>query len=211
MSPLKIAVLISGSGRTLDNFHQRIKAGTLNCEIVAVASSSTTAVGVLKSKQYGYPTFASDERNHGELSRAINDFIHPQEPDLIVLAGFMKLYTVPSGFIDRVVNIHPALVPSFCGKGFYGMRVHKAVIESGVKVTGCTVHYVSPEYDEGAIIMQRCVPVLSADTPQDVADRVFAKECEVYPDVLNLIAAGRVKRVGKRVMIEGDEEWIQNR
>ncbi len=211
MNPLKIAVLISGSGRTLDNFHQRIQAGTLNCEIVAVASSSTTAVGVMKAQRYGYPTFASDERNHGKLSRAINDFILPHEPDLIVLAGFLKLYSVPDGFVDRVINIHPALVPSFCGKGFYGMRVHKAVVESGVKVTGCTVHYVSPEYDEGAIIMQRCVPVLSADTPHDVADRVFATECEVYPEVLNLIAAGRVKRVGKRVMIEGNEEWIQNR
>ena len=208
MKPLRIAVLLSGGGRTLENFHHRIQAGTLNCEIVAVASSSTKAGGVDKARRFGYPVFASDEKDHGKLSDAINEFILQHEPDLVVLAGFLKLYTIPKGYETKVVNIHPALVPSFCGPGFYGMRVHKAVVDAGVKLTGCTVHFVSPVYDDGPILAQRCVPVLSGDTPEDVAHRVFELECEVYPEALNLIAAGRVKLIDKKVMIEGEAEWI---
>lgn len=208
MAPLRIAVLLSGGGRTLENFHHRIAAGTLNCEIVAVASSSTKAGGVEKADRFGYPVFASDEKDHGKLSDAINGFILPKNPDLIVLAGFLKLYAIPDGFEEKVINIHPALVPAFCGHGFYGMRVHKAVLEAGVKVTGCTVHFVSPVYDDGPILLQRCVPVLSGDTPADVASRVFELECEVYPEALNLIAAGRVKINENRVFIEGEAEWI---
>ena len=208
MAPLRIAVLLSGGGRTLENFHHRIAAGTLNCEIVAVASSSTKAGGVEKARRFGYPIFASDEKDHGKLSAAINGFILAKKPDLIVLAGFLKLYAVPKGFEEKVINIHPALVPAFCGHGFYGMRVHKAVLEAGVKVTGCTVHFVSPVYDDGPILLQRCVPVLSGDTPKDVAGRVFELECEVYPEALNLIAAGRVKINENRVCIEGEAEWI---
>jgi len=211
MSRMRIAVLLSGGGRTLDNFHRRIQAGTLACEIVAVAASSTRAGGVEKARAYGYPVFASDEKDHRELSRQINAFILPHRPDLIVLAGFLKLYDIPAGYEERVVNIHPALVPAFCDRGYYGMRVHRAVVEKGVKVTGCTVHFVNPAYDEGPIILQRCVPVFGTDTPEAVADRVFAAECEAYPEALNLIAAGRVKLKGHNVIIEGEEEWIRNR
>jgi len=200
---LKMAVLLSGTGRTLDNFHREIKAKRLQAEIVAVAASSSKAKGVEKAKQYGYPVFASDEKNQGELSRQINEFILPRHPDVIVLAGFLKLYFVSESFEGQVLNIHPALVPAFCGKGYYGMKVHRAVVDSGVKVTGCTVHFVTPVYDEGPIFLQECVPVRAGDTPEEVADRVFELECRLYPKALNLLADGRVKLDGNKVWIEG--------
>ncbi|NOZ12460.1 MAG: phosphoribosylglycinamide formyltransferase [Acidobacteria bacterium] len=199
---MKVAVLLSGSGRTLDNFHREIETGRLNAEIVAVAASSSRAMGAEKAGAYGYPVFVSDERNHRELSRQINEFVLPYQPDVIVLAGFMKLYFMPEGFDGYVLNIHPALIPAFCGKGFYGMKVHRAVVESGVKVTGCTVHFVSPVYDEGPIFLQKCVPVFSGDSPEDVAARVFELECHLYPKALNLLAEGRVKLSGGKVWIE---------
>jgi len=199
---LKVAVLLSGTGRTLDNFHSEIEAERLHAEIVAVAASSTRAKGVEKAKQYGYPVFASDEKNQRELSRQINEFILPMDPDVIALAGFLKLYFVPEGFEGRVLNIHPALIPAFCGKGFYGMKVHRAVVDSGVKVTGCTVHFVSPVYDEGPIFLQECVPVRAGDTPEDVAARVFELECRLYPKALNLLADGRARLSGNKVWIE---------
>ncbi|NOY23165.1 MAG: phosphoribosylglycinamide formyltransferase [Acidobacteria bacterium] len=199
---MKVAVLLSGTGRTLDNFHREIEAGRLNVEIVAIAASSSEAVGVEKARHYGYPVFASDERSHRELSRQINEFILPYQPDVIVLAGFMKLYFMPENYEGWVLNIHPALVPAFCGKGFYGMKVHRAVVDSGVKVTGCTVHFVSPVYDEGPIFLQECVPVSAGDSPEDVAARVFELECRLYPKALSLLAAGRVKLSGNKVWIE---------
>ncbi len=199
---LKVAVLLSGTGRTLDNFHHEIEAGRLHVEIVAVAASSSRTVGVEKAKSYGYPVFASDERDQRELSRGINEFILAFRPDVIALAGFLKLYSIPEGYEGRVLNIHPALVPAFCGKGFYGMKVHRAVVESGVKVTGCTVHFVSPIYDEGPIFLQECVPVRAGDTPEDLATRVFELECRLYPKALNLLAEGRVKLNENKVWIE---------
>lgn len=199
---LKVAVLLSGTGRTLDNFHREIEAERLHIEIVAVAASSSRAVGVEKAKSYGYPVFAGDERDHRELSRRINEFILAFQPDVIALAGFLKLYSIPEGYEGRVLNIHPALVPAFCGKGFYGMKVHRAVVESGVKMTGCTVHFVSPVYDEGPIFLQECVPVSAGDTPEDVAARVFELECSLYPKALNLLAEGRVNLSGNKVWIE---------
>jgi phosphoribosylglycinamide formyltransferase-1 len=100
-----------------------------------------------------------------------------------------------------VLNIHPALIPAFCGKGYYGRRVHEAVLEFGAKVSGCTVHFADQEYDHGPIILQRAVPVLDSDTPETLAARVFEAECEAYPEALRLLAAGRIEVVGRRVKI----------
>ncbi len=194
--------MLSGTGRTLDNFHREIEADRLYAKIVAVAASSSRAKGADKARAYGYPVFVSDEKNHQKLSRQINEFVLPFHPDIIVLAGFLKLYFLPEGFEGRVLNIHPALIPAFCGKGFYGMKVHRAVLESGVRVTGCTVHFVSRVYDEGPIFLQECVPVFPGDSPEDVADRVFGLECRLYPKALNLLAEGRVKLRDGKVWIE---------
>ncbi len=116
------------------------------------------------------------------------------------MGGFLKHVLIPSDFENRVTNIHPGLIPAFCGKGFYGLRVHQAVLDYGVKVSGCTVHFVDNEYDHGPIILQHVVPVLDDDTAESLAARVFDAECEVYPQALQLYAEGRLRVVGRRVL-----------
>lgn len=177
----KLAVLLSGSGRTLDNFHHCIQAGSLHAEILVVVSSSEKALGLTKARNYGYPAFVA------ENNAAINEILANYDPTLIVLAGYLKLYTPPAGLARSVLNIHPALIPSFCGPGFYGHRVHEAVKARGCTVSGCTVHFANERYDAGPIVLQRCVALEDEDSPDDIAARVFAKECEAYPQAINLV------------------------
>jgi phosphoribosylglycinamide formyltransferase-1 len=120
---------------------------------------------------------------------------------LVCLAGFLQLISIPEDFQGRVMNIHPALIPAFCGKGFYGHHVHEAVLAYGVKITGCTVHFCDNQYDHGPIILQRAVPVLDDDTPDSLAARVFQQECEAYPEAIRLFAEGRLRIEGRRVRI----------
>ena len=122
-------------------------------------------------------------------------------PDLIVLAGYLHLFRFAPHYQGRVMNIHPALIPAFCGKRFYGLRVHRAVLDYGVKVSGCSVHFADEEYDRGPIILQRTVPVLEDDTPHTLAERVFAEECKAYPEAIQLFAEGRLTIEGQRVRI----------
>jgi folate-dependent phosphoribosylglycinamide formyltransferase PurN len=122
-------------------------------------------------------------------------------PDLVVLAGFMSLIDVPADFQNRIINVHPALIPAFCGHGMYGHHVHEAVINYGAKVSGATVHFVDSEYDHGPIILQGTVPVLDNDTPDTLAERVQALERELYPQAIQLFAEGRLRVVGRRVKI----------
>jgi len=177
----KMAVLLSGSGRTLDNFHDRIKAGTLNAEIQVVVSNAGKALGLQKAENYGYPAF------HAVGNPAVNEILAAYNLDLIVLAGYLKLYEPVAKMKKRVLNIHPALIPSFCGAGFYGHHVHEAVKARGCKVSGCTVHFANEVYDDGPIVVQQCVPVYDSDTPDDIADRVFAAECEAFPEAINIV------------------------
>ena len=180
---MKMAVLLSGSGRTLDNFHERIEAGTLNASIQVVISNAADALGLVKAKKYGYPAF------HAADNDAINAILRDYDVELVCLAGYLKLYAPPESLQRAVLNIHPSLIPSFCGPGFYGMRVHRAVKERGVRVSGCSVHFANEVYDEGPIVVQRCVPVTVEDTPDDIAANVFAAECEAFPEAINLVAA----------------------
>ena len=122
------------------------------------------------------------------------------------MGGFLKRLSIPADFANRVVNIHPALVPSFCGEGFYAHRVHEAVLEYGAKLSGCTVHFADNQYDHGPVILQKAVPVRDDDTPETLAARVFAAECEAYPEALRLIAAGRVSVEGRRVRIRPESQ-----
>jgi folate-dependent phosphoribosylglycinamide formyltransferase PurN len=115
------------------------------------------------------------------------------------MAGFLKHVPIPPDFENRVTNIHPALIPAFCGHGFYGRRVHEAVLQYGAKISGCTVHFVDNDYDHGPIILQRTVPVRGDDTPESLAARVFEQECIAYPEAINLIAAGRLRVEGRLV------------
>ena len=178
---LKMAVLLSGSGRTLDNFHERIQAGTLKAEIQVVVSNVADALGLEKAKQYGYPAW------HAVGNEPVNDILAGYDIDLIALAGYLKLYTPPEKLTQRVLNIHPSLIPSFCGEGFYGHHVHEAVKARGCKVSGCTVHFANEVYDEGPIVVQKCVAINDEDTPGDIADKVFAIECEAFPEAINLV------------------------
>jgi phosphoribosylglycinamide formyltransferase-1 len=177
----KIAVLLSGSGRTLDNFHERIEAGTMKAEIQVVLSNVHDALGLEKAKKYGYPAF------HAADNAAINTILADYDIDLITLAGYLKLYEPPEPLKQRVINIHPSLIPSFCGPGFYGHHVHEAVKARGCTVSGCTVHFANEIYDEGPIILQKCIAVEPSDTPDDIADKVFAQECKAFPEAINLV------------------------
>lgn len=204
-SPFRVAVLISGGGTTLRNFIERINAGQLDVEIGLVVSSSAKARGLQYAAEADIPSVVVVRKNFEsseQFSDEIFDHCRRANVDLVVLAGFLKQIAIPDDFVDRVVNIHPALIPSFCGKGFYGHFVHEAVLDYGAKITGCTIHYVDNEYDHGPVILQRAVPVMDDDTPETLAARVFEAECEAYPEVLGLIAAGRVRLEGRRVRID---------
>jgi formyltetrahydrofolate-dependent phosphoribosylglycinamide formyltransferase len=204
----RIAVLISGGGTTLRNLIDKIRAGRLRLEIALVISSSATARGLQYATDAGIPTAAiasSDFAGQEDFSRAIFERCRQAKADLVVMAGFLKRVTIPDDFANRVTNIHPGLIPAFCGQGFYGHRVHEAVLDYGAKLSGCTVHFADNQYDHGPVILQKAVPVLDDDTPDTLAARVFEAECEVYPEALQLIAEGRVRVEGRRVRVAEEE------
>jgi phosphoribosylglycinamide formyltransferase 1 len=204
MNPFRIAVLISGGGTTLRNFLEKIAAGTLPVEIALVVSSNPAARGLQFAAEAGIPAAVIERKAFADqdaFSREIFERCRQARVDLVVMGGFLKRVTIPDDFSNRVVNIHPGLVPAFCGEGFYGHRVHEAVLEYGAKLSGCTVHFADNQYDHGPVILQRAVPVLDDDTPETLAARIFAAECEAYPEALRLIATGRVSLEGRRVRI----------
>ncbi|HPF71476.1 MAG TPA: phosphoribosylglycinamide formyltransferase [Candidatus Krumholzibacteria bacterium] len=190
--PVRLAVLLSGSGRTLENFLARVADGTLPVRIAAVVSSRGDVRGVEVAREAGLPCAVFRRRDHADAaahSAAINAWLAPHRPEIIALAGYLCFYMPPQGFTGPVVNIHPALLPKFGGQGMYGDRVHEAVIAAGETESGCTVHRVSDRYDEGAILAQARVPVEPGDDAHRLADRVFAAECALYPRVLAELAA----------------------
>lgn len=178
---LKIAVLLSGSGRTLDNFHEKIQRGEMQAEVQVVISNVGDALGLEKARNYGYPAF------NAVGDKATNAILADYSIDIICLAGYLKLYAPPAGMERRVVNIHPSLIPLFCGDGYYGSRVHRAVKARGCMVSGCTVHFANEMYDEGPIVLQKCVELDYDDSVDDIAAKVFAAECRAFPEALNRI------------------------
>jgi phosphoribosylglycinamide formyltransferase-1 len=200
--PLPIAVLISGGGTTLLNLIQRIQDGSLNVDIKLVISSSAKAGGLRYADEASIPTAVVRQKDYPapEAFRdAVFDPCREAGAELVVMGGYLKLVLVPEDFQNRVINIHPALIPSFCGKGFYGTRVHQAVLDYGAKVSGCTIHFVDNQYDHGPIISQHTVPVLDDDTPESLAKRVFQQECEAYPQAIRLYAEGCLSVENRRV------------
>jgi phosphoribosylglycinamide formyltransferase-1 len=207
-SRLKLAVLISGSGRTLKNFIDLAAEGELPIDIRLVVSSTAKAGGLKHAEAAGIPTaildrgdFPKGEAGDKTYGDAVFAACREAGVDYVAMAGFLKLAPVPDDFAGRVVNIHPALIPAFCGPGMYGHHVHQAVLDAGAKVTGCTVHFVDNQYDHGPIIWQQPAPVFADDTADTLAARVFEAEKEAYPHVLKLLAAGRVELDGGRVTI----------
>ena len=204
--PLRIVVLISGGGTTLRNLLEKIAVGELDVQVLRVVSSNPAAGGLEFAENAGIPSHVIERRQFpdvAEFSASVFDLCRAAGADLVVLGGFLKLLEIPPDFENRVVNIHPALIPAFCGKGFHGQHVHEAVLVHGARISGCTVHFVDNQYDHGPILLQRTVPVLDDDTPQTLAARVFAAECDAYPEALRLIASGRVEIDGGRVEIDG--------
>jgi phosphoribosylglycinamide formyltransferase-1 len=203
--PLRIAVLISGGGTTLRNILDRVDDGKLDVEVALVISSSESAGGLQYARDANIPYVVvnRDEIASAEdFSAAVFGPIRDADVQIAVMGGFLKHVLIPSDFENRVVNIHPSLIPSFSGKGFYGLRVHAAVLEYGAKVSGCTVHFVDNEYDHGPIILQKTVPVRTGDTPDELQKRIFDQECEAYPEVLQLYAEGKVTIDGRIVNVE---------
>lgn len=201
---IRLAVLVSGGGTTLQNLLDRIGDGRLAARVVQVIASNAEAFALERARRAGISATAVSRKDAGsaeEFSRRIFALCRDAEADLVCLAGFLQLVLVPDDFRGRVLNIHPALMPAFCGKGYYGRRVHEAVLAYGAKVSGCTVHFADNEYDHGPIILQRTVPVLDDDTPETLAQRVFAAECEAYPEVIRLYAEGRLHVEGRHVRV----------
>jgi phosphoribosylglycinamide formyltransferase-1 len=187
--PVRLAVLVSGGGTTLQNLIDRIADGRLAAEIVGVVSSRADAYGVERARKAQLPV-AIVERRAPSFAEDVWEAVRHWSPDLVCLAGWLHLLPIPSDFRGRVLNIHPALLPAFGGKGMYGRRVHEAVLASGARTSGCTVHHADDTYDTGPILVQREVPVLTGDTPETLAARVFEAECEAYPEAIRLLAEG---------------------
>lgn len=202
--PLRLAVLISAGGTTLQNLIDRTAQGRLNAEIVTVISSRAEVYGLVRAQQAGLPheVVARKGKTREQFGQAMYERIRAVNADLVCLAGFLEFLPIPPDFTHRVINIHPSLIPSFCGKGFYGHHVHEAALVAGVKVTGCTVHFADNEFDHGPIIIQKTVSVQDDDTAETLGQRVFEAECEAFPEAIELIVTGRVQVVGHRVRIQ---------
>jgi phosphoribosylglycinamide formyltransferase-1 len=202
---LRIAVLLSGSGTSLENLLERIDAGEVPAEVCVVVSSKTNAFGLERARRRGIPALAVPRREHPDVGR-FNDAIHaalePYPIDLVLLLGFLSPFETRGSFDGSTLNVHPALIPAFCGKGFYGHRVHEAVLETGVKLTGATVHFVDAEYDHGPIVLQEAVEVQDDDTPETLAARVQAAERRLVPEAVRLFAESRLSVEGRRVRIK---------
>jgi formyltetrahydrofolate-dependent phosphoribosylglycinamide formyltransferase len=201
---LRLAVLLSGSGTTLQNFIDLAAAGNLPCEVVKVVSSRKDAFGLERARRAGIPTAVVRRKGFASLedfSAAVWAEIGPAGPDLVLFAGYMVQLGIPEKWAGKVMNVHPALLPAFGGKGMYGHFVHEAVLEHGCKVTGATVHIVDNEYDRGPIVVQRAVAVAEDDDADSLAERVQAVEREIYPQAVRLYAAGRVKVEGRHARV----------
>ena len=194
MTPLRIVVLLSGSGRTLVNLARAIRAGRLDAHIVGVISSRRDIAGVSKARGLGLKVNILrpvDFPTRRAFWKGTTETVERHRPDLVVMAGYLCYWRIPKRWAGKVVNIHPSLLPKFGGKGCYGHRVHEKVLAARARTSGCTVHLVDNIYDHGRILAQAKVPVKRSDTPDTLAARVFKAECQLYPEVLQRIAAGK--------------------
>jgi phosphoribosylglycinamide formyltransferase 1 len=202
--PIRLGVLVSGGGSNLANLLKCRDSGLLKAEFPLVIASRSDCGGLQIARNAGIPTEVISRKSFKsteELSDRVFSLLREAQVDLAILAGFLSLLRVPPDFDNRVMNVHPALIPSFCGKGLYGMKVHEAVLARGSKLSGCTVHFADNLYDHGPIIVQKTVPVLEDDTPQTLAARVFQAECQAYPEAIRLFADARLVVTGSGVRI----------
>ncbi|MDB5304975.1 MAG: Phosphoribosylglycinamide formyltransferase [Phycisphaerales bacterium] len=203
MNPIKLAVLVSGSGTTFQNLADQVAAGALDAEIKLVIGSRPGLGGLEKAAAAKVMNFVVDRREFDDcasFSKEVFSLCDDAGVDLVCLGGWLCLLDIPPAYHGRVMNIHPALLPSFGGKGMYGRRVHQAVLDHGCKISGCTVHFVDGAYDNGPIILQRACPVADDDTAQTLAQRVFEEEKIAYPEAIRLFQARRLRIEGRRVL-----------
>ena len=204
-SPIRLAVLVSGSGTTLQNLIDQIAAAKLDA-VINLVIGSKPGLGALDraatAKLANFVVNRSAFESVAAFSKAVFNLIDDSGIDLVCLAGWLCLLEVPPEFAARVINIHPALLPSFGGKGMYGTKVHQAVLDFGCKLSGFTVHFVDGEFDNGPIILQQSCPVADDDTANTLATKVFELEKVAYPEAIRLFAAGRLTINGRRVQIK---------
>lgn len=187
MRPLRLVVLLSGGGRTMLNLLEAIRAGRLAAQITLVISSRRDAAGIERARAAGLPVEVLRPRDFPEASAftaAQSARVLRERPDLVIMAGYLVHWPPPAELRDRVLNIHPALLPRHGGKGLYGEHVHAAVLAAGDRESGCTVHVVDDEYDHGPVVRQSRVPVRPGDTVESLAARVFEAECATYPEAI---------------------------
>ena len=200
----RLAVLLSGGGTSLQNLLDRERTGTLAGTVTCVASDRDGVGGLQRAQSSAIPSTVIRRRDFSDrqaFSDSLIQWCEQHGADLICLAGFLQLLTVPPRWENRVINIHPSLLPAFGGQGFHGTKVHQAVLDAGCKVSGCTVHLATNEYDRGPILVQKAVAVTESDTATTLAARVFAAECAAYPEAIALLAQGRVSVAGNRASI----------
>lgn len=202
--PIRLAVLLSGSGTTLQNLIDKQAQRELDVEIVRVIGSRPDAFGLERARRHSLPECALCRHDY-DTAEAFNEVLWREiracKADLVVLAGYMLLITVPPDYENRIMNVHPALIPAFCGHKMYGHHVHQAVLDYGAKVSGATVHFVDEKYDNGPIILQEAVPVLLDDTADTLAERVQELERTLYPRAIQFFAEGRLRVEGRKVRI----------
>ncbi len=203
-TPIKLAVLVSGSGTTLQNLIDEITAGRLNASIKLVIGSKPDLLGVQRAIDAGIQTAVVNRKTYTDVQafgREVWAHVDTANVDLACCAGWLFLLPIPEKYRGRMINIHPSLLPSFGGKGMYGGRVHQAVIDHGCKVSGCTVHYVDDHYDNGPIILQQTCVVRDDDTAATLATRVFEQEKIAYPEAIRLLANQRIVVDGRRTRV----------
>ncbi len=202
--PIKIAVLVSGSGTTLQNLIDEIEADRLDARIALVIGSRQGIGGMERASNAKLMNFIVERaafNSAASFSESVFRLCDDAGVDLVCLAGWLCLLEIPPAYRGRVINIHPALLPSFGGKGMFGRKVHQAVIDHGCKISGCTVHFADETYDTGPIIAQRACPVEDDDTAETLARRVFEEEKIAYPQVIRLFAEKRIKVERRRVIV----------
>ena len=205
MANLPIAVLISGGGTTLRNLIRLAHCGNLPVEFRLLISSRSSAAGLDYARAAHIENHVISRRlspSPEAHSESIFGLFRNHGVELVVMGGYLEHLLIPADFRNRVINIHPSLIPAFCGQGFYGLRVHQAVIDYGAKLSGCTVHYVDNQFDHGPIIAQRACDVLPDDTAETLQARVFKLECQLYPETISAIASGRVTVVDRQVIVK---------
>lgn len=199
----KIAVLVSGGGTNLQSIIDAVKVGELDCKIEMVISSKSYVYALERAKEAGIDTYVVSKKEYGENQSNRILELTEGKVDLIVLAGYLSILDgeILDKFKNRIINIHPSLIPSFCGPKMYGIHVHEAAIKKGVKISGCTVHFVNNEVDGGAIILQEAVPVYFEDSAEDLQKRILVKEHLLLPKAIKLISEGKVNVIDGRSKI----------